>query len=43
MKDKYLKPLCYFENFKTVDVITTSTADENGDIRDDDNVVPWEW
>ena len=34
MKEKYLKPAAYIEEFKTVDVITTS-----GDIQPDDNIV----
>ena len=36
MKEKYSKPIASIENFKTVDVITTSGGD---DIRDDDNIV----
>ncbi|MGN1123321.1 MAG: hypothetical protein ACI4RR_03185 [Eubacterium sp.] len=34
MKEKYSKPITEIDEFKTVDVITTS-----GDIRDDDNIV----
>lgn len=37
MKEKYIKPTTETEEFKTVDVITTS-----GDLRDDDNPV-WPW
>lgn len=33
MKEKYFKPTACVEEFKTVDIITTS------DIRDDDNIV----
>lgn len=33
MKEKYFKPTSCVEEFKTVDIITTS------DIRDDDNIV----
>lgn len=35
MKEKYLKPTAELEEFKTVDIITTS----GDDIRDDDNIV----
>lgn len=38
MKEKYLKPIAKVEEFKTVDVITTSGGN---DIRDDDNIVPF--
>lgn len=34
MKEEYAKPIAEIENFKTVDVITTS-----GDLGKDDNVV----
>ena len=34
MKEKYFKPTTDVEEFRTIDVITTS-----GDLRDDDNVV----
>lgn len=34
MKEKYFKPTTYIEEFKTIDVITTS-----GDIQPDDNIV----
>lgn len=34
MKEKYFKPTAYVDEFKTVDVITTS-----GDIQPDDNIV----
>lgn len=33
MKEKYTKPITNIDEFKTVDIITTS------DIRDDDNIV----
>ena len=35
MKGLYLKPTAYIEEFKTVDVITTSI----NDIKPDDNIV----
>lgn len=35
MKEKYTKPSSNIEEFKTVDIITTS----GDDIRDDDNIV----
>ena len=35
MKEKYLKPAAYIEEFKTVDVITTSI----NDIKPDENIV----
>ena len=35
MKELYLKPTAYIEEFKTVDVITTSI----NDIKPDDNIV----
>lgn len=34
MKEKYSKPLSSIDEFKTIDVITTS-----GDIQPDDNIV----
>ncbi len=34
MKEKYFKPTACVEEFKTIDVITTS-----GDIQPDDNIV----
>lgn len=34
MKEKYFKPTAHIEEFKTVDIITTS-----GDIQPDDNIV----
>ena len=34
MKEQYTKPIVNIDEFKTIDVITTS-----GDIRDDDNIV----
>lgn len=34
MKEMYAKPISNIDEFKTVDIITTS-----GDIRDDDNIV----
>lgn len=34
MKEKYFKPTACIEDFKTVDVVTTS-----GDIQPDDNIV----
>ena len=34
MKEKYFKPTAYIEEFKTIDIITTS-----GDIKPDDNIV----
>ncbi len=38
MKEKYSKPIANIDEFKTVDVITTS-----GDIQPDDNIVrPWD-
>lgn len=40
MKEKYLKPVSSVDEFKTVDVITTSGV---GDLRPDDNPVrPWD-
>lgn len=36
MKGQYTKPIAYINEFKTIDVITTSGGD---DIRDDDNIV----
>ena len=43
MKELYLKPTAYIEEFKTVDVITTSI----NDIKPDDNIVDgsngWYW
>lgn len=37
MKYIYEKPMVYIDEFKTVDVITTS----GNDVRDDDNNVEW--
>ena len=34
MKEKYFKPTACIEEFKTIDIITTS-----GDIQPDDNIV----
>lgn len=40
MKEKYSKPVTDVEEFKTVDILTTSGE---GDIRPDDNIVrPWD-
>lgn len=36
MKEQYTKPMADINEFKTIDVITTSGGD---DIRDDDNIV----
>ena len=41
MKEKYLKPSCELEEFKSVDIITTSAGGNIDKEPDTDIPVPW--